>query len=131
MKFRIEVGNEDGSGESWWEDYEEDIDDAQKWAEETILFFNNTIRPHEKKRKLLQVVVLDESNDTLHSWEKKTSGMSTQFRGQFCDLMYCTKCGITGKRFGLSTHVKIDSKYRGKVYRNCYSSIKVQRINPV
>ena len=111
--------NEDGSGYPWWEDYEENIKDVQKWAKETISFFNKTIRPREKRRKLLQVVVIDKSNDNFHSWEKKTNGMSVKFRGQYCDLMYCTKCGITGKRFGLTSNVKIDSKYRKKVYKNC------------
>ena len=35
------------------------------------------------------------------------------------DGMYCVRCGITGKRFGLGSHIKIDSKYKKKAFLKC------------
>jgi hypothetical protein len=119
MKFKILVKND---REEWWESYEEDIDDPEKWANKTINYFNNTLRPGELKRELLDIEVEDESNDNLHRWVKRTDGMSVSFRGQTVDLMYCDKCGITGKRFGTSRSVKIDSKFRKKLFQNCKKS---------
>lgn len=29
------------------------------------------------------------------------------------------KCDVTGKKYGFSSHVRIDSKYRKKVFRRC------------
>ena len=55
MKFRIQVERVDKSMEPHWEDYDEDINDAQKWAEEIVAWFNGTCRPGEIKRRLLAV----------------------------------------------------------------------------
>jgi len=121
VKFKILVQNE--SGREWWEDYDKDISDANEWAKNTIAQFNATLRPHEKARKLLDVVVLDESNKKHHRWVKRTDGMSVNFRGGLVDLMFCERCGITGKRHGISSTVIIDSKYRKKAFRECHTAI--------
>jgi len=121
VKFRIKVQTEDGR--EWWEDYAKDIPDAQQWAESTIETFNATLRPREKSRKLLAVEILDESNEKHHRWTKRTGGMSVPFRGSTVDLMFCERCGITGKKYGMSGTVKIDSKYRKKVFQECHTAI--------
>lgn len=120
MKFKILIRTEDGR--EWWEDYDKDIPDAQKWAEDTIGQFNKTLRPNEKSRTLLKVEVEDSSNDKHHRWRKYTGGMSSGKDG--ADIMYCERCGITGKRYGLSGLVTIDSKYRKKVFRQCDTARK-------
>ncbi len=125
MKFRMNVKNIGESDSSArWENYEKAIDDPQKWADNCIESFNRTLRPNEKPREVIAVEVLgDELNEELHSWEKYTSGMSVQFRGRCTDMMYCSKCGITGKKFSLSSTIKIDSKYRKKAFQKCNTSI--------
>ena len=128
MKFKIicrNVVEED----TWEEEYDENIEDHQQWAKETLKCFNETLRPYEKPRELVDVVVLDAKNNK-HEWEKRTDGMSVRFRGQLVDLMYCKRCGITGKRYGISSHVKIDSKFRKKAFRRCDTALEELKKNP-
>lgn len=124
MKFRILLKTEK---DEWWESYDKDTTDPQVWAEETIQRFNDTLRPHELARQLLRVEVIEQGNERHHKWVKRTDGMSVPFRGCAVDLMFCSACGITGKRFGVAGHVKIDSKYRKKAYLECHTA-KIQRI---
>ena len=119
MKFKIKCAHTVEPDETWGEDYDKDILDAEEWAKETVAGFNQTLRPGERERMLLAVEVLDSDNAKFHEWIKRTDGMSISFRGRIADLVYCAKCGITGKRFGLSSTVFIDSKYRKKVFRRC------------
>ena len=129
MKFKIQVkqiGNSSRSS-SWWEEYEKDTDDPHKWAKETLESFNASLRPGESARELLNVEIVEGNNDALHNWDKDVKAMSAEFRGRMYDGMYCTKCGITGKRFGLSPRVTIDSKFRKKVFRRCDTSIVEMR----
>ena len=125
MEFKIKVRNMKTMKE-WWEEYDEDTQNAEEWAIKTIKWFNDTLHPHEAPRKLLEVEVIEEGNDKHHKWEKHTAGMSVSFRGSTVDIMYCKKCGITGKRFGLTGIVKIDSKFRKKAYRECHTA-KLER----
>ena len=120
MKFRIKI--KDINGE-WWEDYDENIEDIDKWAKEVIKRFNKTLRPGENKRKKIELEILDNDNKSFHNWYKRTDGMSVEFRGTNVDIMQCSKCGITGKRYGISS-IKIDSKYRKKVYLRCDTARK-------
>ena len=123
MKFKIKVKSV-GNPEPWWEEYSENIENAQLWAEKTILAFNNSLRPGETMRTLLAVEVDEVSGDEFHEWDKDIKGMSVNFRGECVDLMRCKKCGITGKRFGLRPAVIIDSKYRKKLFKNCREAKK-------
>ena len=125
MRFRIKVRTSDMR--EWWEDYNMDVKNPQKWAEETIKWFNTTLRPMEKPRTLLAVEVVDESNKGHHRWRKRTDGMSVDFRGETVDLMYCERCGITGKRHGLNKNVEIDSKYRKKAFQKCNTAQQEMR----
>ena len=117
MKFKIQTITE-GSEEPDWEEYTKNIDDPQAWAEEIVNDFNRTLRPGERPRTLLKVEILEEE-PIEHSWVKRTDGQSKRVRGRIADLMYCRNCGITGKRYGLSETITIDSKYRAKVYQRC------------
>lgn len=118
MIFKIHV--RDSDGRDWWEDYDKDVEDPNKWAEEILARFNAGLRPGEKARELLDVVVIDSENNN-HAWVKRTDGQSVLFRGQIVDLHYCSKCRITGKRYGLASKVIRDSKYRAKKYDKCIS----------
>ena len=120
MKFKIHVKD---STSDWWEDYDKSIADPKKYAEEIISRFNATLRAHETPRELIEVQLIDPDNKKFHDWQKRTDGMSVNFRGSTVDLMYCKKCGITGKRFGISENVKIDSKYRKKAFQECHTSL--------
>lgn len=122
MIFKILCKTESGRNLAW-EEYNKDIVDAQEWAQNTINNFNNTLHLGEEKRILLDVIVLDATNDKLHNWVKK-NWITTFFRGEYVDLMYCEKCGITGKRYGISSDIKVDSKYRSKVFKNCDTAKK-------
>jgi hypothetical protein len=126
MKFRIKCCKTDTPEKTWWEDYEKDIEDAEIWAIETVDSFNKTLRPGEKHRTLIEVEVEvegDENNEELHRWDKDITKMSSIFRGRVYDGMKCEKCGITGKRYGLTSYVKIDSKYKKKAFKKCNTSI--------
>lgn len=119
MKFKLEYRERDNPKNVQWEEYEEPIDDAQKWAVETIKRFNETLRPGESARDLIQVVVLDADSNEKHSWGKTNLTTIIDRLGNY-DTMKCAKCGITGKRFGLGRGgVKIDSKYRAKKFQRC------------
>jgi hypothetical protein len=76
MKFEILVAHAvDSTTEPWWEGYEENTLDPEQWANATIVRFNNTLRPNEKPRKLLQVKICgDENNTAQHQWDKDIKG---------------------------------------------------------
>jgi len=117
MNFIIKVKNE-GEEEIWEEKYNRQVDSPEEWAKDIIKTFNYTLKPFEKKRILVDVIILDKSNND-HIWEKYTNGMSVMSRGRIFDRMFCKRCGVTGKRFGLLDIIKIDSKYKAKKYRDC------------
>lgn len=120
MKIKLKVKRL-SDGATWVESYEEDMapEEVQEWAEGLLAWFNATLRPGESPRDLIGIIIEDEDNSNLHKWTKRSDGQSVMFRGRVADLMYCEKCGITGKRFGLSQHVVIDSKFRAKKYQQC------------
>lgn len=115
MKFKILVKNKN---EEWWEDYNINTDDPEKLSSGMVNSFNDSLRPGESPRKLLKVEIISEKN-IKHDWIKRTDGMSVLFRGEHVDLIYCGKCGITGKRYGMGNPTRIDSKYRLKKYQTC------------
>lgn len=120
MRFRIFCTD---GGKEWSEEYNKDVADANKWAADTIEYFNDTLRPGENPRKLIKVEVLENSNEEFHRWVKRTDGMSVIFRGKMVDLMFCEKCRITGKKYGLSGNVIIDSKFRKKAFKKCNTAM--------
>ena len=125
MKFRILVRV--SSGAEWWEEYDEETDNPDQWGKDIVKFFNSTLREGERPRtfiraEAIKVVKCEDESIAVrqpHDWDKDIRGMSVYFRGQVVDIMYCKKCGITGKRYGLSSHIRRDSKYRSKKYEYC------------
>jgi len=111
------------------EEYNKNVEDPREWAKRTVNFFNETLRPDEKPREFVDGIVPGSRNDK-HEWAKWTHGMSVCFRDTLVDLMYCKRCGITGKRYRMSSHVKIDSKYRKKAFRKCSTAREELKRNP-
>lgn len=106
------VVREVGSESNWEEEYEGAGDPPEEWAQGVIQRFNAGLRPGESARELVSVIVLSEGRRP-HCWRK--SSLTTQFRGSVAyDEYVCTRCGVTGKRFGLDAGIKLDNKYRSK-----------------
>jgi hypothetical protein len=121
MRFTIKVS--DGQSE-WEEPYDkEEVTNPQEWAEETIAWFNTTLRPGERARTLLGVTVQGEStkaenSSVEHDWEKSNL-VTIMGRGRSYDTYRCRNCGVTGKRLFLDSPVIIDPKFKAKVYQSC------------
>ena len=107
----------------WWEHYDKrevkTLEAAQAWSEQLIEWFNETLRPGEQKRKLLAVELEGKSEPGQHDWYKTNMYTLLDNRLGMYDAMICRACRITGKRFGLNEHVKVDSKFRAKKYQKC------------
>lgn len=99
--------------------------DLYQWAARLIGKFNDTLRPHEKPR-ILDTVKVSEVDDKAqpldHDWHK-TNLVTVEQRGQYFDVMACTRCPVTGRRYGL-THVKRDAKFKAKKYDHCQREAK-------
>jgi len=117
MKFTIKVS--DGTNE-WTEDYDKvEVVDAQKWAEDTVAWFNSTLRPGEKPRKLIGVTVQGESDPVKeHDWGKQNL-VTVANGGAIYDVYKCKNCGVSGRRYGLGERVLRDTKFSAKIYENC------------
>lgn len=125
MQFKMHV-KPNNRNDSWWEDYDkpEAVDQvsAEREAQKIIDFFNSTLRPYESPRTLLAVVLIETNGAAsksfkAHEWEK-TNLVTVHERGRYFDRLVCPKCGVTAKRFGV-TSIVIDPKYKAKVYRDC------------
>ena len=123
MKFKIKCSQDSpGNLGEWEEEYNINTDNPQKWAEDIISEFNSGLREGESSRKLINVTVLDEVNNVPvtveHDWEKQNM-YTEKYHGSLIDRHKCKKCGITGKRYGLSPNIRRDGPYLGKVYDKC------------
>jgi len=69
---------------------------------------------------------IDLSN-TIHRFEKQNLitviGKKTNY-----DILKCTKCGIKGKRYGISNEIILDGRTANNKIINCDGSSKVQKI---
>lgn len=124
MKFKIRVCREDGkktqSGEQdWWETYDKVITNAQAEAEQIIKYWNDTLRAHEHRRKLLEVVVLDSRMHTSEHVFEKQNSFTVRIRNSAYDVYRCTYCGVTAKRYGLNGSIIRDPKFKAKLYADC------------
>lgn len=132
MIFRIKVGQLDENGKVipdlvFWEDYDEPqvYDDPWGWSERLIQRFNQTLRPGQPPRKLLDVDIIyffPEGQFNIvnnHDWKKVN--MVTMIEGsRYFDKYKCIRCGITGRRYGFSSVIIRDSKYKKDKYDRCY-----------
>lgn len=129
MEFRMQV-KPINRADSWWEDYNKpeatDQASAEVAAQKIVDYFNSTLRPHESAREILAVEFTPNTNTSASSapktsvaraWEK-TNLVTVHERGQYFDRLVCPSCGITAKRYGVSSIV-IDSKFKAKGYKSC------------
>jgi len=54
----------------------------------------------------------------LHKWEK-VNLVTIDGKDGMYDKYRCTRCGITGKRFGLSNTIRRDKRYADSKYEFC------------
>ena len=105
----------------WKEEYDIDnSENAREYAEKMVNNFNNTLRQGESARQLVDIEIIDYNSVQKfnHDWEK-TNLVTLSGRSGTYDTMRCSRCGITGKRYGLGGSVTRDSKYKSKKYDYC------------
>lgn len=122
MKFRIQVGRSDDN--KHWEEYDEDTDDAQKWAEDIIKYFNRTGQPGDPQRYLFAVEVLDPDTIPEHDWHKQNIMTLTSPQGLY-DKIKCGRCGVHARRYGL-TRVVRQHPYRAKKFERCDTALRAR-----
>jgi len=115
MKFNIHVAYKDSTGEPWVEDYNRPEvkaeEQARQWAERTIQNFNDTLRPGEKARKVVDVTFEDNEAKQAHEWQKVNLVTLIDNRGAFYDQLLCLNCGVTAERWGIDS-IRLSKKYR-------------------
>jgi hypothetical protein len=124
MKIKLKICDVDSPENNWNEEYDVECKNAEEYGTELINSFNDTLRPGEKPRKLLEVTVIDNKSVEHHEWYKTNITTIVKKGGMCYDTQKCSKCGITGKRYGLSEMVKRDAKYKAKIYQRCDTSKK-------
>lgn len=124
MRYSFEIKDE-RDRESWREEYDVPSgSDPKEWVEDVLSRFNSDLRPHETKRTMLSFELVGEPKN--HTWSK-ISLTPVQHSGRFFDRYECTRCHITGKRYGIRG-IKTDSKFKAEVYRQCDTSVAHQKI---
>lgn len=102
--------------------------DPEKWCKDIIEWFNSTLRPHERKRVFVRCEVIGEVPPAEHRWFKTTAMtkimVGSARHGSSYDAMECERCGVTGKRYGIGSFVKIDSKWRKPAFKQCDTAMK-------
>lgn len=102
--------------------------DPEKWSRDILDWFNLTLRPHEITREFVRCEVIGEVPPAEHRWFKVTAMTRTMVggprHGSNYDGMKCERCGVTGKRYGISGFVKIDSKWGKATFKRCDTAMK-------
>jgi len=123
MKFKMIVCNIGDKDNTWEEEYDKNVTDARKFCEETIAYYNRTLRDTETAREIIDVIVVDANSIKDHDWQK-VNLVPIKSGGQYYDTYKCRKCNITGKRYSLGAVVFNDPKYRANVYLRCDTSLE-------
>jgi hypothetical protein len=89
---------------------------AEEHGQSIIDAFNRSLRDGECARVMISAISDNESDIQTHNWEKYNA--VTQSGGY--DTYKCSKCGVTGKRYGLNGSIKLDYRYR-KYQNKCKS----------
>ena len=110
------------------ETYDQITTDPEKWSRDIIAWFNSTLRPHETRRVFVRCEVVGEVPPAEHRWFKVTAMTKQMVGGQrhgaLYDAMECERCGVTGKRYGIGSFVKLDSRWRKAAFKRCDSAMK-------
>ncbi len=110
------------------ETYEQITMDSEQWCRDIVDWFNSTLRPHETMRVFVRCQIVGEVPPAEHKWFKATAMTKRMIGGprsdQIYDAMQCERCGVTGKRYGLSEFVKLDSKWRKAAFKRCDTAMK-------
>lgn len=109
------------------ESYEKETDDPEQWSRDIIDWFNSTLRRGERKREFIRCEIEGEVPPAEHKWFKVTAMTKLSRYGTPYDAMHCERCGVTGKRFGIGSHVKLDSKFRRKAFKRCDTAVALLR----
>jgi hypothetical protein len=120
MSMRVTATIKDDLAE-WDETYTvmaDSIEDAEAAVQVFVDRFNETLRPNEKPRSLLQIKVVKDNQNTPHQWYK-TNLITIDGRDGFYDTYRCKECGVTGRRYGFSETIKRDRGFRAKKYAHC------------
>jgi hypothetical protein len=124
MKFKVKFVREGDSDQSaWWERYNKSechtLEDCAEWAESILAKFNANLRPYERARRVVSVEPDGGrgSKDAPHDWQKTNLITVSDGEGMY-DTYQCSRCGITGKRFGFGG-VRRDALYRAKKWGCC------------
>lgn len=112
--FKKGYGN---NTEDYWEDAETIGNETpMQCAERIVKFFNDTLRPGETPRKVVEAkeVTNEESNYVKqHDWAK--TNLFTKIKRHISwDEYVCLNCNATGKIYHLGGDVVLDYKSRGK-----------------
>lgn len=121
IKMKVLIIN---TGRENEEEYDINNDlDPTEYAQNLINNFNNTLRPNESPRKLMSVEVIQQHSPVTsqHDWEK-TNLVTLNGRKGLHDILKCSKCGITSKRYGFSSIVR-DVEYGAKAFDTCEGAI--------
>lgn len=123
MKFSITVRHV-GENEltPWKEAYDRkeigSLEEAIRWGRETIARFNSGLKPGEREREFVGAEILGPSTPS-HEWEKDDeislmmlSDLGSEYDGSMFEGYICTRCGATGKRYGMEPDVRVDDPQR-------------------
>lgn len=121
IEFNAYIRPRGTTNEPWKEHYVRDTDDAEACARDIVDYFNSTLRPGERPRELVRVEVIATVAPHEHDWEKMNL-TTKMFNGRPYDIVRCTRCKITGKRWGLA-RARRDSQFKAQVYARCDTTL--------
>jgi hypothetical protein len=123
MRVEIEVRHV-GEEETWKEQYEREIEDPEAWGRALIEWFNKGQRPGQLSREFVSAREIAEAPQE-HVWEKANLVTETDRLGRMFDRARCTRCGVTGRRYGLSGAVTRDREFVAASYARCDLAMKL------
>lgn len=127
------VANSDNLDHTWTEEMDKpeisNKEEVEKYCQYIIDdVWNGHLRPGERHRTLIGVNILDNSvkpsaviNE--HDWEKTNLYTISDDSGMY-DTYRCKKCGIKGKRYGMSNKITVCDPYNFPKYESCSGKMR-------